>query len=169
MCNCGREEINIKIKYFEGATKLKKISVGDWIDVYSNEDVEINVGEMKTVRLGFAMELPEGYEAILAPRSSTFKKWGVIETNGIGIIDNSYNGDGDEWMMPLFCLKGTLPDILTIDDEEIQTTYMTHTKISKGDKIGQFRIQKIQPKINFIEVESLGNKDRGGFGSTGSK
>lgn len=169
MCKYGRKELEIKIKYFEGATKLKKISVGDWIDVYSNEDVRIDVGEMKTVGLGFAMELPEGYEAILAPRSSTFKKWGVIETNGIGIIDNSYNGDGDEWKMPLFCLEGKYPNITEKEGLEVASAHMTHTIISKGDKIGQFRIQKIQPKIKFIEVESLGNKDRGGFGTTGSK
>ena len=81
-------KLDIQVKYFEGQDKkIEFISKGDWIDVYSNEDVFIPVGEMRLVPLGMAIKLPEGYEAILAPRSSTFKTWGVIQTNSIGIID----------------------------------------------------------------------------------
>ena len=103
------------------------------------------------------MELPEGYEAHLAPRSSTFKKWGVIQTNSFGIIDETYKGDNDEWLMPLFCLTS-------------KTMYngIPATIIKKGDKIGQFRIVKAMEDIEFIEVDHLDNPDRGGFGSTGS-
>ena len=93
------------------------------------------------------MQLPDGYEAIIAPRSSTFKKWGIIQANGIGIIDNSYCGDDDIWMMPVWSTR------------EIH--------IPAGTRIAQFRIQKKQPVINFISVDSLGTKNRGGFGSTG--
>ena len=98
--------MKIRIKYFEGAKKLEKIAKGDWIDVYANEDIFIPKGEMRLIPLGIAMELPKGYEAHLVPRSSTFKRWGIIQTNHIGIIDNSYSGDNDEWKYPTFCLEG---------------------------------------------------------------
>lgn len=146
--------MKIRIKYFEGAKKLEKISKGDWIDLYANADVFIPIGEMKLVPLGIAMELPKGYEAHVVPRSSTFKKWGIIQTNHCGIIDCSYCGDNDQWYYPSYCLQGR--------DEG-------GTWIRKGDKICQFRIIENQPKIEFDEVEMLGNKDRDGFGSTGSK
>ena len=154
----------IRIKYFEGATKLEKIEQGDWIDVYSREDVILKEGDFKLVKLGFAMELPMNYEAHLAPRSSTFKKWGVIETNGVGVIDESYCGDNDEWMIPLYCLIGRTG--VMFDEKGRSVKY---TKINKGDKIGQFRIMEKMPKVKFNEVEVLGNDDRQGFGSTGSR
>ena len=141
--------MKIRIKYFEGATKLEKIRKGDWIDVYSREDKPIDIGCVTTIRLGFAMELPEGYEAHLLPRSSTFNKWNIVMTNSMGIIDNSYCGDNDEWCM--------------------QVVAFSDTFIHKGDKIGQFRIMETMPSIEFEEVESLGNEDRGGYGSTGDR
>lgn len=153
----------IRIKYFEGARKLERISNGDWIDLYANKDMFIPEGSRAMIPLGVAMELPEGYEAHLAPRSSTFKTWGIIQTNSVGVIDHSYMGDNDQWHIPVYCLEGK--DILWIDD----VTGEVGTHIHKGDRIAQFRIMEIQPEITFEEVEHLGNTDRGGFGSTGTK
>ncbi len=158
--------MKIKIKYFEGAKKLEKIAQGDWIDVYANEDIFIPKGEMRLIPLGIAMELPKRYEAHLAPRSSTFKRWGIIQTNHIGIIDNSYSGDNDEWKYPAFCLESR--DILETEENGF-TKVVSGTWIRKGDKIAQFRIMRTQPKIKFEEVEVLGNENRGSFGSTGSR
>lgn len=153
-------KMQIKIKYFtEDAVRLQKISVGDWIDLYANEDMVIMEGERVMIPLGVAMELPKGYEAHVVPRSSTFKTWGIIMTNSIGIIDNSYCGDNDQWHFPAYCLDG----------KDADDKCMPFTEIKKGDKICQFRIFKSQPTIEFEEVENLGNADRGGFGSTGSR
>ena len=148
----------IRIKYFDKATKLKKITKGNWIDVYANKDVFVKCGERAMVPLGFALELPEGWEGHLAPRSSTFKTWGIIQTNS----DDTYIGDNDQWHMPVYCLQGK--DIESENGEEVKGTW-----IRKGDKIGQFRIMEVMPEIEFEEVESFGNKDRGGFGTTGTK
>ena len=152
----------IRIKYFENATRLNKISKGDWIDVYANKDVFVKCGERAMVPLGFALELPEGWEGHLAPRSSTFKTWGIIQTNSVGVVDDTYIGDNDQWHMPVYCLQGK--DIESENGEEVKGTW-----IRKGDKIGQFRIMEVMPEIEFEEVESFGNKDRGGFGTTGTK
>ncbi|AOY54237.1 deoxyuridine 5'-triphosphate nucleotidohydrolase [Clostridium perfringens] len=152
----------IRIKYFDNATKLKKITKGNWIDVYANKDVFVKCGERKMVPLGFALELPEGWEGHLAPRSSTFKTWGIIQTNSVGVVDDTYIGDNDQWHMPVYCLQGK--DIESENGEEVKGTW-----IRKGDKIGQFRIMEVMPEIEFEEVESFGNKDRGGFGTTGTK
>ncbi|TPE21449.1 dUTP diphosphatase [Clostridium perfringens] len=152
----------IRIKYFDKATKLKKITKGNWIDVYANKDVFVKCGERAMVPLGFALELPEGWEGHLAPRSSTFKTWGIIQTNSVGVIDDTYIGDNDQWHMPVYCLQGK--DIESENGEEVKGTW-----IRKGDKIGQFRIMEVMPEIEFEEVESFGNKDRGGFGTTGTK
>ncbi|MDV4149765.1 deoxyuridine 5'-triphosphate nucleotidohydrolase [Clostridium sp. AL.422] len=148
--------MKIRIKYFEGATKLKKISKGNWIDVYANADIFVQQGERAMIPLGFALELPRGWEGHLAPRSSTFKTWGIIQTNSLGVVDDTYIGDNDQWHMPVFCLKGM--------DEEAQGTW-----IRRGDKIGQFRIMEVMPEIEFEEVEAFGNIDRGGFGTTGKR
>lgn len=156
--------MNIKVKYFDGARKLEVISKGNWIDVYANADMIIKEGERAMIPLGFAMQLPEGFEAHLAPRSSTFKTWGIIQTNHLGIIDNSYCGDNDQWFYPAYCLMGKK----TTYDKEIGE-FIKYTEIKKGDKIAQFRIIEIQPPIEFEEVEVLGNDDRNGFGSTGSR
>ena len=161
MCEEVVEEIEevaklIKIKYFEGANKLKSIEKGDWIDLYANKEIFIPKGQRAMIPLGIAMELPKGYEAHIVPRSSTFKTWGIILVNSVGIIDNSYNGDNDQWHFPAYCLESRT----IVDGRE-------GTLIQKGDRICQFRIVENQPSIEFIEVESLGNEDRGGFGSTG--
>lgn len=150
------EELHVRIKYFDGATELEEISIGNWIDVYARQEVIIPVGTAACIPLGFAMELPQDYEAYLIPRSSTFKHWGVIQTNSVGLIDESYKGDGDEWLMPLYCLRG-----------DLESSGIQYTKIKQGDKIGQFRIQKKQPKLVFDKVIKLDNEDRGGFGTTG--
>lgn len=156
--------MNIKIKYFDGARKLEVISKGNWIDVYANADMIIKEGERAMIPLGFAMQLPEGFEAHLAPRSSTFKTWGIIQTNHLGIIDNSYCGDNDQWFYPAYCLMGKKTTQYRKTGE-----FVKYTEIKKGDKIAQFRIIEIQPSIEFEEVEVLGNDDRGSFGSTGTR
>ena len=152
----------IRIKYFDKATKLKKITKGNWIDVYANKDVFVKCGDRAMIPLGFALELPEGWEGHLAPRSSTFKTWGIIQTNSVGVVDDTYIGDNDQWHMPVYCLQGK--DIESENGKEVKGTW-----IRKGDKIGQFRIMEVMPEIEFEEVESFGNKDRGGFGTTGTK
>lgn len=138
---------NIKIKYLRGVQKIEKIKNGDWIDLRSADSVFMKKGEYTMISLGVAMQLPEGYEAIVAPRSSTFKNYGIILVNSFGIIDESYCGDGDEWKFLAFATRDTF--------------------IPKNDRICQFRIVKHQPEINFIETDNLGNSDRGGIGSTG--
>ena len=139
----------IRIKYFtEEIDKLEYIDgKSDWIDLRASEDVELKAGEFRLIPLGVAMELPKGYEAHLVPRSSTFKNYGIIQTNSCGIIDCTYCGDEDMWRMPVYATRDTV--------------------IRKNDRICQFRIMEHQPKITFSQVESLGNINRGGFGSTG--
>lgn len=154
----AHDPLELKIKYNKPDTKrLEKIEIGDWIDVYADETVTIKQGESALISLGFALQLPYGYEAHLAPRSSTFKKWGIIMTNSFGIIDESYCGDNDIWKFTAYCLQG-------------KADYLGEpcTIINRGDKIGQFRIIEKMPTVKFVEVEHLGNSDRGGFGSTGS-
>jgi dUTP pyrophosphatase len=139
--------MNIKIKYM---TDIKPITVsdnGDWIDLRAAIDIDLNFLEFTYIPLGVCMELPKGYSAIIAPRSSTYKKWGIVVANSIGIIDESYNGDHDEWHMPVIALR--------------------HTHIYKNDRICQFRIIKKSPDIEFVPVTTLGNVNRGGLGSTG--
>lgn len=137
----------IRIKYLRDIQKVERFNVGDWIDLRAAEDVMIDSGQFKLIPLGVAMELPQGYEALVAPRSSTFKKLGIILANSIGIIDESYKGDGDEWHFPAYAVKDTF--------------------IHKNERICQFRIIKHQPMIRLMEVDHLGNEDRGGIGSTG--
>jgi dUTP pyrophosphatase len=143
---------NILIKYKSTDTKrlgfIGGYNKSDWIDLSADETIILKKGEFKLIQLGVAMKLPDGFEACVAPRSSTFKNFKIIQANSLGIIDNSYCGDNDWWMFPAYA----------IDD----------TKIEKGDRICQFRIQKKQPEISFIETLELGNS-RGGFGSTGTK
>lgn len=139
---------DIKVKYFTDIEPLQQIEGGDWIDLRAAEDVEMKAGDFKLIPLGVAMELPEGYEAHAVPRSSTFKKWGVIQTNHMGVLDHSYKGDNDQWMFPALAMRDTV--------------------IHKNDRICQFRIVENQPNLNFITVDHLENPDRGGFGSSGS-
>lgn len=142
---------DIKIKYL--TDKIEKLTYiggkSDWIDLRAAEDVELKAGEFKLIPLGVAMELPKGYEAHIVPRSSTYKNFGVIQTNHMGVVDETYCGDNDQWFFPAYALRDT--------------------KISTGDRICQFRIMEHQPPIRFEEVESLENEDRGGIGSTGRK
>ena len=139
----------IKIKYHtDEIEKLRYIDgKSDWIDLRAAEDVELKAGEFKLISLGVSMELPEGYEAYIVPRSSTFKNFGIIQTNHHAIIDETYCGDNDIWKYPAYALRDTI--------------------IHKNDRICQFRIEKHQPAIMFEEVDTLGNKDRNGFGTTG--
>lgn len=141
----------ITIKYF--SDKIDKLEYiggkSDWIDLRASEEVSLKKGEFSLIPLGVGMKLPEGYEAHVVPRSSTFKNFGVIQTNHMGIIDGSYCGDNDMWRMPVLAVRDT--------------------QIHVNDRICQFRIMKNQPAINFDEVERLEETDRGGFGSTGKQ
>lgn len=130
-----------------GTKPIEKFSVGDWIDLRSAEDVEMKAGECRRISLGVSMKLPEGYEARIAARSSTFSKWGIILTNSIGIIDNSYCGNDDIWKAEVLAFRDT--------------------HIYEGDRIVQFRIVEKQPKFELVDVEYLEGENRGGFGSTG--
>jgi dUTP pyrophosphatase len=136
----------IKIRYIKHLTSIEpieKISVGDWIDLRAAEDVKIKAGEYARIPLGVAMELPKGYEALIAPRSSTFGKHGIMLANSIGIIDESYKGDEDEWNFLAYAIRDTI--------------------ILRGDRICQFRIIKHQPRLKLVTVERLGNANRGGI------
>ena len=155
--------MKLRIKYLEDAVKLKKITKGNWIDVYAYEDVFVPLNERRMINLGFALELPKGWEGHLAPRSSTFKTWGIIQTNSVGVVDDTYIGDNDIWHMPVYCLEDK-DTITEVDGNEIYGTW-----IRKGDKIGQFRIMEVMPEIEFEEVEFFNNNDRGGFGTTGER
>lgn len=155
--------MNIKIKYFnKDYPRLEKISKGDWIDLrvdsitkYNTDKINSTIdryftykeGDIIKFGLGVAMELPKGYEAEIRPRSSTFKNYGLIQTNSVGTIDNSYCGDDDEW--------------------QIEFIAMRDGAINRFNRICQFRIWENQPSFEFEEVDDLGNEDRGGYGSTG--
>ena len=139
----------IKPKYGSPIEPIAKISVGDWIDLRAAENVKIMAGEYARIPLGVAMELPKGYEALIAPRSSTFAKHGIMLANSIGIIDESYKGDDDEWNFLAYAVRDTM--------------------ILRGDRICQFRIIKHQPRLKIVTVERLGNANRGGIGSTGRR
>ncbi len=138
----------VKIKYLRDIQKIERFNVGDWIDLRAGEDVSLKAGELKLIPLGVAMELPEGFEALVAPRSSTPRKFGIMCANSIGIIDESYKGDNDEWQFPAYAIRDTV--------------------VHKNERICQFRIIEHQPTILLKEVDHLGNADRGGIGSTGS-
>lgn len=140
--------MEIKIKYHNTEmARIEKINQGDWIDLRAAEDAEMKAGEFRIISLGVSMKLPEGYEAHIVPRSSTFKKWGVLQVNSMGVIDNSYCGDNDVWGFPALAMRDTV--------------------IRKGDRICQFRIQRVMEPVELVEVEHLDAPDRGGFGSTG--
>ena len=138
---------HIYVKYNEGMPELKKFSLGDWVDLYTEEEVVLKKGDFKIVSLGVVIMLPDGYEALLVPRSSTFKNFGVIQTNSIGIIDESYSGEGDIWGLPVYATRDVV--------------------IPKHSRICQFRIIQHQPTLNFIKTDLVSCKSRGGFGSTG--
>lgn len=142
--------MKIKIKYLDDSIqKISAISKGDWIDLRAAETVSLKKGEFRLIPLGVSMQLPEGWEAHVLPRSSTFKNFGIIQANSMGVIDNSYCGDNDWWFYPAIALRDTV--------------------INKNDRICQFRIMENQPQIEFETVDMLEGPDRGGFGSTGVK
>ena len=142
---------DIKIKYLtDKIEKLRYIDwKSDWIDLRAAEDVTLKAGEFKLIPLGIAMELPKGYEAHVVPRSSTFKNFGILQTNSMGIIDETYWGDNDQSFFPALAMRDT----------------QTHV----NERICQLRIMSHQPQVEFEMTEMLGGKDRGGFGSTGIK
>lgn len=162
--------MKIKVKYSnDDSPRLVSISKGDWIDLFADESCTATgpfikgknvLFSTKLISLGVAMKLPKGFEAIVDARSSSFNKFGFILWNGQGVIDNSYNANGDVWKCPCLFLK--------------------EGQVLRGDRICQFRIQLSQKaslwdklrwlfssKIEFVEVKDLGEKNRGGFGSTG--
>ena len=140
--------VDIKVKYLPGAARMEMTEVGDWCDMYTYEETVLKEGERTYINLGFACQLPEGCEAIMAPRSSTYKRWGILQTNSIGVIDSSYCGNDDIWMFPALAMRDVT--------------------IPAGARICQFRIQEKQPKLNFVEVDDLHNENRNGLGSTGA-
>lgn len=142
--------LKIKIKYLRDVEKITKIDIGDWIDLRTAERVYLPAQHYYMIPLGVAMKLPKGYEAHIVPRSSTFSKYGIIQTNHMGVIDESYCGENDEWMFPVY----------TMEDSIV---------IPKNTRLCQFRIMKKMEPVVFEEVEKLSNPNRGGFGSTGDK
>lgn len=141
--------MEIKIKYFDNEIdKIKNIeNKSDWYDLRASETIVLKAGEFALIPLGVGMILPNGYEANIVPRSSTFKNFGILQTNCFAVIDNSYSGDNDMWRLPVYATRDVV--------------------INKNDRICQFRINKKQPVTDFVEVEHLNSNDRGGFGSTG--
>ena len=130
-----------KLRYIDGKS--------DWIDLRAAENVSLKAGDFTLVSFGISIKIPEGYEAHVVPRSSTFKNFGILQANSYGVIDSSYCGENDIWRMPVYAVRDT--------------------KIHVNDRIAQFRIMENQPQIVFEEVERMEGKDRGGFGSTGTK
>ena len=142
--------LELKVKYFTDIEPIKFIeNKSDWYDLRAAEDVEMKAGEFKLIKLGIGIKLPAGYEAIIAPRSSTFKNFGILQANSIGVVDESYCGDNDQWMMPALAMRDTV--------------------IHKNDRICQFRIMAHQPTHIVTTVKHLDDKDRGGIGSTGKQ
>ena len=141
--------MQIQIRYFTDQIEPLRYVDGksDWIDLRAAETVELKAGEFRLIPLGVGMKLPAGYEALVAPRSSTFKNYGVLQANSLGIVDESYCGDNDQWRWPAYAVRDTV--------------------IHVNDRICQFRIIEHQPKLEFCPVEHLDGPDRGGFGSTG--
>ena len=143
------EQLTLKIKYHSDQIEKLTYIAGksDWIDLRSAQEADLKKGEFRLISLGVSIQLPAGYEAVVVPRSSAYKNFGIIQTNSMGVIDEKYCGDNDVWMMPVLAVRDT--------------------HISINDRICQFRIQKHQPQIAFVETDERGNEDRGGFGSTG--
>ena len=141
--------MDILVKYHADIDPLEINPKGDWIDLRVAEDVEMKAGEFKLISLGVSMLLPYDYEALVIPRSSTFKNWGIIQTNHCGLIDNSYCGNDDIWMFPALATRDVF--------------------IEKNSRICQFRIQRKMQPVVITKVDNLGNRNRGGFGSTGRK
>ena len=139
----------IKVKYFTNDIDELCYVDGksDWIDLHLAEEVTLKAGEFRLLPLGVAIALPEGYEAHIVPRSSTFKNYGILQTNSMGVVDCSYCGDNDQWRMPVYATRDVT--------------------IEKNARICQFRIVEKQPDFELETVDHLKEKSRGGFGSTG--
>lgn len=147
----GSEQLFVKVKYMvDGIEPLEYIGGGksDWVDLRVAEDIRIWKGEFHLLPLGVAIELPKGYEALVAPRSSTFKNYGLLQANSLGVIDEAFCGDDDHWHLPVYATKTV--------------------RLHKNDRIAQFRIIKHQPKLIFQTVDQLDGENRCGFGSTGT-
>ena len=143
--------MEIKIRYFSDEIERLRYIDGksDWIDLRCAERTELKAGEFRLIPLGVAMALPAGYEAHVVPRSSAFRTWGILQTNSMGVIDETYCGDGDQWKLPVYATRDTVIEV--------------------NDRICQFRIMAHQPRLEFAECARLDGPDRGGFGSTGTK
>jgi len=141
--------MKIEVRYHADISPIEKTARGDWIDLRAAEDVEMKAGDFKLISLGVSMKLPDGYEAHVVPRSSTFKNWGIIQTNHMGVIDNSYCGDNDIWMFPAKADRDTV--------------------IHKNDRICQFRLVRKMENVTFVPVDRLEGTNRGGFGSSGKR
>ena len=128
-----------KLTYIDGKS--------DWIDLRCARRMELKKGDFALIPLGVAMALPAGYEAHVVPRSSTFKNYGLLQANSMGVVDYTYRGDNDQWRVPMYATRDV--------------------HINKNTRISQFRIMKNQPPLVFTRVEHLTGPDRGGFGSTG--
>lgn len=138
----------IQIKYKEGSPHLSMTDKQDWCDLYTYEDVTLHAGDFRIISLGVSMRLPEGYEANIVARSSTFKRWGILQTNAFSVIDESYCGNDDDWGYPVYATRDVT--------------------IPKGTRLCQFRINKKQPVIVFEEINDLKSSARGGFGTSGA-
>lgn len=143
-------EALVQIKYHTDAIDRLEYIGGksDWIDLRAAEEVTLKAGELAYISLGISVRLPAGYELWVAPRSSTFKNFGILMPNSPGIVDESYSSDADILRMPALAMRDTV--------------------IHVNDRICQCRLMAHQPHITFEEVETLGNNVRGGFGSTGT-
>ena len=137
--------LNIKVRFTKEPYELQRH--GAWIDLRAVEDYEYKAGDTLMIDLGVNIKLPEGNEGLLVVRSSTFKKYGIIQTNSIGIIEDNYCGNDDIWMLPVYALRDG--------------------KIKKGDRVCQFRVHKVMDDVNFTIVDDMGVPNRGGLGSTG--
>ena len=142
-------EAKLKIKYHvKELEKLRYIDgKSDWIDLRVAENVSMKQGEYRLISMGISVEIPKGYEMLIVPRSSAYKNFGILQTNAMGVIDESFCGDNDIIHMPILAMRDT--------------------EIHINDRIGQFRLMPHQPEVHFIEVDHLDNEDRGGFGTTG--
>lgn len=154
--------VTIKVKYHADIPEIKAAHESEWIDLYAGETIVCKPFELTLISLGVSIELPDGYEAILAPRSSTYKNFGIVCACSFGVIDNAYKGDNDVWHFPAINTRA----IANMIDGSVTAAPVT---IHKGDRIAQFRIQKCQPEVEIVKVDILGNKDRGGIGSTGKR
>lgn len=141
--------MTIQIRYHAPIEKIGRIEQGDWIDLRAAEDVTLKAGESRLISLGVSMRLPMGFEAHIVPRSSTFSRWGILQTNSMGVVDESYAGDEDIWRMPVYAVRDT--------------------QIRMNDRICQFRVVEKMPPVSFQEVDGMEQASRGGFGSTGAR